>query len=121
MNIRAMVLQKMAERKVTRYWVGRRLADRKICGARVIYKWLSGESDTTTRIAEAVMEELGILIVDTNAQWATVKIDNEIRVVVVGSPEWAHGEWRVIHSSRDEAERARVMRMGLPSSAMGKR
>lgn len=120
MNIRAMCLQKLAERKKSIYWVARRVSDRKVCGQRVVYSWLTGKSDTSTRVAEAVMEELGILIVDVAAQWATVKLDNEIRVVVVGSSEWAMGEWRVIHSSREEAERARNMRMGLPSVAMGR-
>jgi hypothetical protein len=116
-----MVTAKMAERKVSRYWLARRLVARKICGQRVVYRWLSGESDTTLTIAEAAMEELGILVVDVNAQWATVKTDNDIVVCTVGSPEWQLGSWRVIHGTREDAERGRAMRLGLPPAAFVKR
>ena len=59
--IRKAILERMEEQKLTTYRLAKML-DGKV-PKRTLYDFLSGESDTATGVAAAIMEVLGLTIV----------------------------------------------------------
>lgn len=110
MDIRALVLERLKERGLSRYWLAERL-ERVGVAPGTVYRWLSGKGDTTATVAGLALDALSISFDSVKDVWGTVRTSVGVVVCRVGSAEWNTGTWRIVHGSRENAEKSRSERL----------
>lgn len=110
-DIRALVVEKLAITGRSRYWLAERLHSDGVCSRNTIYRWLGGETDVMTRVAGAALDVLELTLDDPGAIWGTVRIDRTVVACRVGSPQWLQGSWRQVEGSQQSAEKSCSQRL----------
>jgi hypothetical protein len=110
MDIRAIVLERLQERGLSRYWLAQQL-HRDGVAPGTVYRWLAGKGDTTATVAGLALEALRVSVSSDRDVWGTVRTADGVTVCRVGSAAWNTGTYRVVHGTRENAEKSRSERL----------
>ncbi len=109
-DLRELVLARLKQRGLSRYWLASRLAAKGVKRS-TVYRWLAGTGDVMSTVAGLALTELEVDLASRFDQWATVRIGDSVVACLVGSTDWERGTFRIVHPDRWSAEKARSERL----------